>query len=390
MSVVAIERIVDGALTSADSATLQITNSAGATTLAATPVTPTSAGIYSYTTSALVPGTYTAIWTFNVTGYTPDVIVRPFVVDSPIVSTTGIMLKDIEALVARRCGSYLRVKGGSSSSTTQIHSLRLKSSQNLGNFETEYALRRGLYWDGTVVPNFVADDRVRGLVTYVPGDGTVSVDQAYTQQPQTNEAVELMYLEPEFELRPAVLQGLTQCYFWDEITVSYDGLGQDLNLTAVAPWVTDKFQVKRMQYGLLGSRVPPNRVAWYEPYRSGSSVYIRSAGVMAGNLQLTVLRPHSSFVNGEISYSGPNDDLDILHVDPEYAAWAGVRQMWIDNPERVAPVTSQNMRPTRDEVASQFTMYSLRIAEQIPDFITHRWDNYTDLGVIGNLPEPVV
>lgn len=390
MSVVAIQRVIDGELTSADSATLRITSSAGVIVVATMPIAPTSPGVYSYETSYLPPDTYTATWTFSVTGWSDDVTQRAFVVDSPLVSYEGFTLQDLEQIVARRCGQHRRIKAGNAGTTTLIQSLRLKSTQNLGSFEAEFALRRGLFWDGSVVPNFNTDDRVRGLVTYTPTSGLLEVDRTYTNPPQENEAIELMYLDPEEELRPSVIEGLNRCFFWDTITLSYAGLGSDINVTDAVPWLISPGWIKRMSYGQLGSRLPPNRVAWYEPYKSGRSVYLRSEGLPPGNLTLVALRPYKSFVNGEHSYVGPNDDLDTLDGDIEYAAWAGVLQVWANHPERLAATAAQGTRLTLPQVSAQFTLKSLGVVEQVPEMMRHRYGTKADITQVGNLAEPVV
>ena len=131
MSVIAIERRIDGALASADQATLQIVNAAGVTVVPTTVITPTSAGVYSYTTSYLPAGSYTATWVFIVSGYLDDTVTRAFVVDSPLQVTSGFSLMDLEIAIARRCGQWRPIVGGNASSSTSIQSLQIKSSQNI-------------------------------------------------------------------------------------------------------------------------------------------------------------------------------------------------------------------------------------------------------------------
>ncbi len=390
MSVVAIERIVDGALASADTTTLQITNANGTIIVPTFTVIPTSAGVYSYTTSYLLPGIYTATWTFIVSGYANDIVYRVFVVDSPLQSFEGITLMALEKRVAQACGSYKRIVAGTANTSTSIYSKNIKSTLNLGSFESEYVLRRGIYASGALVANFVEDDRIRGVATYTAATGILNVDREYALQAQENEAIELHYLHPEEELRTSVVEGLERCFFWDTITLSLTAPIGEIDLTGAAPWILDAKQVKRVQSSLLGSRLPPNRIQWTEPYRRGSKIFLRSLGLYTGSIQVTALRPYKSLVNGEMSYVGPNDDYDILHVDPAYATWAGVLKVWEKFPERLAPVAAQGMRLTRKEAADEFTKRSSIVVDQIPEIINHRFGYPLDLGQIGNLTEPAV
>jgi hypothetical protein len=147
------------------------------------------------------------------------------------------------------------------------------------------------------------------------------VDNQYALPIQVDESVEIMYLDPEEELRVAVLDGLARCFFWDTISLS-PGLtyGADINVTTLAPWLTNPQWIKGMRYSFSGSTLlQPSRVSWWEPYRSGKNVMLRSVGTWPGSIEISVLRPHISFVNGETSYAGPNSDLDVLYLDLEYA-----------------------------------------------------------------------
>jgi len=390
MSVIAIQRVIDGVLMSADSATLAILNSLGATIVAAAPIAPVSAGVYSYTTSFLPPGKYTAVWTFSTATFLDDVVDRAFVVDPPLQSVEGITLMALEQRVARRSGTYRRIRGGNASTTNTIQADRLKSSLNLGSFEAEFILRRGFLWDGSFVPGFDPDDRVRLIDTYTPTAGLVSIDRGYTLTPSENEALEFHYLDPEEELRPAVIEGLERCFFWDTIPLALLAQNPDIALTDVPPWITHPSQVRTVEYALTGQIFAPLKVLWWQPYQAGSRVRLRNAMLLPGSILITALRPHASYVNGELSYIGPNDDLDVLHVDPEYAAWAGVLALWKNNPERLQPVAAQNMRTTREQAANEFTKLSTRISNQIPETFQLRYGNQYDITQVGNLAEPRV
>jgi hypothetical protein len=391
VAVISVNRTVNGVFQSADSTTLSIRNAAGTVVQATIPIAPVATGQYSYTSPALAAGNYSAIWTFNVAGYAPDVLVRPFTVDAPIEVSEGVRLMDIERAVARQCGTFRRVRAGAGGTTTTFFANRLKSSQNLGSFEAEFVLRRGLFWDNTLVTNFSDDDRVRGISSYTSTSGTLGVDNQYALPIQVDESVEIMYLDPEEELRVAVLDGLARCFFWDTITLS-PGLtyGADINVTALAPWLTNPQWIKGMRYSLSGSTLmQPGRVSWWEPYRSGKNVMLRSVGTWPGTIELQVLRPHISFVNGETSYAGPNSDLDVLYLDREYAVAAGVIEVWRQFPERISPIATQDMRIARKDAASEFTKKSMMISGQVPDHIQFDYSRRLDITQIGNLPEVV-
>jgi len=391
MTVVSIQRTRNGVLASADSATLSIVNSAGVTVLATTEIIPESAGVYVYTTATLPSGRYTATWVFSVAGLGTETIARAFEVDDPIELTEGIMLMELEQLVARRVGPYRRLKVGAAGSTTNLLSLpRLRSSLDFGGLEDQYVLRRGLTWGNELVVNALDDDRIRQVDTYDTAAGTLSVDRTYGQVPQADEAVELHVLDPEEELRACVLDGLKRCMFWETLSISVIGSQvYNMNLTDSAPWLTNPTWIKDVSLSYPSQLMPPVRLQWWESYREGKDIKLYTKGGAVGSVTISVLRPVFSLVNGEISLGGPNDDFDVLYVDPDYAAWAGVLEAWKNHPEVLMPLAAQGMRLTREEAATQFTVKSMAIANQAVD---RRQVDYgsTDLMQIGNLAEPAV
>jgi hypothetical protein len=76
-----------------------------------------------------------------------------------------------------------------------------------------------------------------------------------------------------------------------------------------------------------------------------------------------------------------------LTGDMDYAAWAGVLEVWKNHPERLTPVAHENMRPSLQQAADEFTKKSLMLVDQIPEVVQVRWGTSLDLGQIGNLPE---
>jgi hypothetical protein len=396
MVVIGIVRTDNGIPESANSTSLSVLNSAGSLVLGPVTVPPTtgSPGLYMYTTNALSAGLYTAVWTFIVADHPDDVVQKPFRIDTAVEVSEGVTLMTLEQMTARRCGPYRRVKTGpSGSSASALYSLALKSSLQLGGYEQQYLLRRGISWSNLLVPNFSDTDRIRMIAAYDAPTGILTPDSPWTNAPSGPyaEAVEIHALEPEEELRIAVLDGLKRCYFWEQIQIETTGQLYDINLSSSLPWLESPSQIGPVSYAFSNQRLPATPVTWAEPYRSGKDIWLKSQGVYQGNLVLQVLRPAHTMVNGESSIAGPNDDFDVLSINPDYAAWAAVLEVWKNFPEKVQPLATINMRPSRDDVAKEFTKHSIRVVQQQPDTFSVRWQPIDlVLSQIGNLPEPVV
>lgn len=392
MTTIAIQRTRNGLPNSAEGATLQIFTQPGAL-LVTTPVTPTSAGAYSYETDLLTPGSYTVVWTFVNAGFPDDVITRVITLDAPIGRTDGVTLQDIEQRVARTVGPYTRVKATTGSTVARLAAARLRSSAPLGSYEDQFMLRRGrTYATDAWLPVYSADDRVRMVLSYDAAVGFLNNDNEWTNAPDVDngEAVEILYLEPDHELRPAVLEGLARCFFWDTLEVQATGGGTGrINLTTVAPWVTSMSQIKQVGYTTQAGSFAPTPLSWFKPYRSGKDILVWIEGLMAGVYSFDVLRPVISLVNNETSLTGPNDDLDILSVDRDYAVWAGVLGLWQTVPERIMPLTHEGLRPDQKTAAAEFTKHSLQVANQMPDKMMIKYSRL-DITQIGNAAEPAI
>jgi hypothetical protein len=314
-----------------------------------------------------------------------------FSVDDATEISEGVTLMDLERLVARRVGPYRRLKVGPTGSTASLISVpRLRSSIDLGGYEDQYILRRGLTWGDELISNFNTDDRIRLVSTYDSVAGTLATDRAYTVVPAANEAIELHVLDPDEELRPCVIDGLKRCFFWDTLSISVTGNGvYDIDLSAAAPWLSNPSAIRDVSLSYPSQLMPPTRLQWWDPYRSGKSLKLYTKGGAVGSVTLQVMRPAHTLVNNVLSYTGPDDDFDAMYIDPEYAAWAGVLEAWKNHPEVLMPLAAQSMRPTRDEAATAFTLKSMMIANQIPD---RRQVDFgrDDLVQIGNLAEPVI
>lgn len=387
MSTLGINRLVDGVLTSADTATLGITNSLGVTVLVTTLVAPTSIGVYSYDVSDLVPGDYTATWTFSVTGLADDEVNRPFTIDSPVAITQGVTLAELERALARRLGPFHHLRTSDTGSSTDAVAIKkLRSSLTLGDFEEMYLLRRGVLNSGALVTNFAEDDRQRLVETYTPLTGVLEPDYPWEVAPLPNEMIELHALDPEEELRYALQDGLRRCYFWDTLTVSSTGYQREIDVTTLAPWLTRKEQIRRVQYGRAGYL--PYSSPWFDTSQSGGSVLLQTTAPTVGNLRVHVLRPVSSLVNGELSMVGPDSDNDVLYVDREYALLAGHVQAWWNFPHRLADIAVAHRTADQKDVVSAFTNRSRTVVGNIPEFIQNRFDigdGYQDDLQVGNV-----
>lgn len=374
-----------GVLDSADSATLTVTNSAGTAVVSAVPVAATSEGVYTYETTYLTPGIYEAVWTFVVSGQPDDVVSRTFQADGPVQLVTGVKLMDIEERVARRIGPYFKYKADNTSTVNNLKVLRLVSSLDVGAPEDLYILRRGIYWDGSQVEDFTEDDRQRQVSEYNSATGILTPDSPWTLAPQANERIEFHYLDPEQELRPAVLEGLERCYFWDRLLLQLTGGFQELNITSSFPWMRELPLLAGVELAIPGSQIPPNSIGWFRPYFREGSVFMHTDYLGPGDLYVDTLRPHSSYVNGEMSQAGPDDDFDILSVSLEYAARAGHVHCWINYPDRLTPAAANGLRMTSKMAADAFTQRSMNVLNQMPEFIrAPRWNDEFILSQVGN------
>lgn len=391
MATVAIVRTRNGIPESAEVTHLIIRDAHAVVVYPSTVVPPTAPGTYSVSVS-LGAGTYTATWTFTMSGFPDDEVARLFTLDEPAVITDGISLMAIERAVARRVGPYWRFVAESGSGIQKLVTGRLKSRLNLGSYEDHFLLRRGVTADNLLIPLYEKDDRIRIVADYDPDEGALVADRDWFYGPDSTngEMVEVMYLDPDLELRPSVTDALKRCYFWDTFTVSgtQPGYNAQVNLTAVVPWVTQPSQVKAVGYAQVGNSLAPQLLPWWRISRSGKTLTLWTQGTSLGNLTVVALRPVSSLVNEELSLVGPNDDLDLLYTDLDYAAWAGIVELWKNIPERLQPLIHEGLRTDLKAAAAEFTKKSLIIAQQIPDTfqVNFGYDHLAAMQ-IGNLPE---
>lgn len=384
MTTVAIHRTQDGVLTSADSATVSITSQAGVVVLPTTTVVPVSAGVYSYTTTPLTPGNYTALWTFSVTGYPADQVSRVFQVETPVTVEEGLTLMEVERAIAARIGPYFKQIAGAGNSATGVVVNKLRTSLDIGDYESLFLLRRGVFSDGSLVPNFTEDDRHRIVASYTSIDGRLTPDRPWTLIPQIGEVIELHYFDPD-DLREIALQGLRRCFFWDTLSTTQTSYIGTLNLTQIAPWIVDERYIRRVEAQSSGLNIHPQALDWFEPYREGGQVHVRTISPFRGTLNVELLRPHFTWVNDQDTPGGPNHDLDTLRVDREYAARAGHISAWMLQRPRMMPVAAQGLAISMEEAAKAFTVTSMKFAKTSGERIQHRFTRGVDFTQVGNL-----
>jgi len=161
-------------------------------------------------------------------------------------------------------------------------------------------------------------------------------------------------------------------------------------LWSVAPWITQPAQIKQVSTGYAGALTP---LTSWRLYRRGKDLYVTAGtGLGVGGLVIDALRPAHTLVNEETSLTGPNDDQDMIYINPDYAAWAGVVELWKNQPERLQPLIKEGLRTDLKAAAAEYTKHGLVVANQFPDKLRVDFSGHADLAYaqIGNLPEPRV
>lgn len=266
----------------------------------------------------------------------------------------SVTLAEIEREVAARTGPYFRytASGGDVSHVTVPDE---QSTIDVGS-SILWVLRRGLMEDGSAVVGYNANDRQRRLKSIDRATGELAVDRSYSTDPVDGEVVELVYLNPAHELRPAVLRGLKRCYFEHRVAVTLTGAAAERTLTDDLPWLTQRWQV----LGLASA--PPNGLElpmglWWDNL-------VESAGTLIAqgwpdpfpyNLQVRAYRPADTWVNDDDSTTGPTADADTLAVDLEYAARAGHIEAWRTSRARLVQPAAAGLAVSQKEAADAFT-----------------------------------
>ena len=346
-------------------------------------------------------------------------------------SADTVALREIEQEVARRVGPFfLRVvrnarddgPPGASSSFTTLAVPAIRSTIDLGGLEDMFVLRRGRLRDGTLLPTtapegerpWSPDDRVRAVKSYRPQEGLIEVDWPYDIVPYDEEEVELHHLDPEQELRPAVLAGLRRCYVVHRLAVdgTVAGAADTIDLTERAPWLLSRDEV----YGVslaggapaVGWRVEPYGGGLYlvlREYSHGTSYVVNRRPTTAmvwpatpsampdgtailgtwdrvahktwdelagGHTWDSILFPYNDGANGNGedgvvdwavragTVNEPWDDEDRFPIPVDYAAAAGHIECWRSARPRLAAVAQLGLWADQKEAAAEFTRVSTK------------------------------
>ena len=310
---------------------------------------------------------------------------QPSALYAPSDTTT---LREIEQETARRVGPFfLRVVHNfqpgeppvPTSTTTTIAIKAIRSSMDLGGLTDMYVLRRGRLADGTLLPAddatttpptprpFVADDRIRQVRAYNPQDGTLEVDRAYTYPTYNTEEVELHHLDPEEELRPAVLAGLRRCYVVDVLPVLTMGTAPPTylyDLSLLAPWIQTRDQVYSVTMlggaPLVGWRAEPyggGMMLTVREWNYGTAYVVNRRPAPAMTLPFVPL-PDGGYVVRKGTVNEPWHDEDAFPVSLDYAAAAGHIEGWRSARPRLTATSQIGMWTTQKEAAAEFTRVS--------------------------------
>jgi len=271
-----------------------------------------------------------------------------------------ITLAQLEQEVARRVGPYWRFftdrQIPNTAQFTFANVPELRSAIDSDLVTNLWILRRGDTVDGTPV-SFDIVDRQRTVDVYDAEQGRVFPDRPWGAIPAAGEYFEFHHLNPDQELRAAVMAGLRRCFLEEMFAAVQTSSYGDIDLTYQAPWITSPNQVTRVQFG------------WYKPFgdapfeatmQQGHVMLRNTSGpYVPANLWVTALRPAWSWVNDAESSMGPTQDDDLLSVDLDYAASAGHIEAWHLFPGRCQAAAAGGLQGTQQMAAQEFTRQSL-------------------------------
>src|SRR5262249_29402284 len=158
-----------------------------------------------------------------------------------------ITLAQLEQEVARRAGPYYRFFADrqvpSTATFDYVNFPELRTNADLDLVTNLWMLRRGDCYDepDEIVPMDPVD-RQRTVSTYQAQAGRVFPDRPWAAIPESGEYMEFHHLNPEQELRPAVLAGLARCYMSDLVQASPTQQFGGIDLTVQYPWLTQPGQ----------------------------------------------------------------------------------------------------------------------------------------------------
>lgn len=270
-----------------------------------------------------------------------------------------ITLAQLEQEAARRCGPYRRYFTDRQVPTTATFDYcyfpTLKSSVDTDGPTNLWLLRRGIDTQGNAVVIDVVD-RQRLISIWDPTSGQVRNDRPWGTPCVPGEYVEFHHLDPDQELRQAVLAGLRRCFFSDTLTVQPDAAWYGIDLTAQLPWLTAPWQLDRVQYGWVA---PCGDAPFGTMMQGGHVILTGTSGqyvpASLGGMWVTAWRPHASWVNDADSLTGPVADTDTLAVDLDYAASAAHIEGWHLFPDRLQAAAAGGLQATQQMAAAEFT-----------------------------------
>lgn len=283
-------------------------------------------------------------------------------------------LADIEREIARRAGPFRQVQAASGTGATLV-ATALMSSIELGSLADLFLLRRGYLANGTAVPGFVSTDRVRTVKVYTPSTGTLEPDRIWSVAPVATELVELHHLDPADELRVAAQAGLWRCYFEDRVSLALASAAPERDLTALAAWILDPSQVRRVEYAYASATDLPAPVGYHRAYEKSGSVWLQvGPDPYPQTLLVTARRPAATWVDTGAGFAtsatGPTADNDKVSVDLYYAAAAGHIEAWRRFRPRLQPVAQTGLYADQATAAAEFSRLAKDRAPRVAGRIT--------------------
>lgn len=270
----------------------------------------------------------------------------------------SITLAELEQETARRVGPYSRFFSDRQMPATAgfdyVNIPELQTNADLDLVTNLWMLRRGqCYGEPDEIVAMDPLDRQRTVATYEAQMGRVYPDRPWSTIPEPGEYFEFHHLNPEQELRVAVLAGLRRCFLPDTVQAEPTQQWGGIDLTLQFAWLTEGWQIQRVRYGW----VSPYHDAPWDTYTSGGHLILTGTHGMMLPLAVWVdaWRPAWSWVNGAESTSGPTDDFDILDVDLDYAAAAAHIEAWHHFPARLQTAAAGGMQATQAIAAQEFS-----------------------------------
>lgn len=326
----------------------------------------------------------------------------------PVPAGAGqIALADIERALGQRVGPFADLLAQQGLAPTQIQVDALRSSAETAGWENLFVLRRGVYSPlialGTVpvpgvppgtlpgdpIPGFDVRDRVRLIKDFAASSGSLEVDRDYVVPVAAGERLELHVLHPEWELRPAVLQGLERTFLFDRIPLAPyvppppppaipPAALLPGELTSAYPWLTDRSCVWGVEWGApsdpfvdpsLSSGMLGTPVRGWDALQTATGVQLILSGGLTGPrwfgqapyLWVLVRRPGWSVVNGvEWTPEHVWADDDGLVVPLPYAVAAAHVAAWDVARTRLLPGAAAGMALTENDCGRRLTRQTAR------------------------------